>query len=199
MSHKPPAGQTPLNTEQIEPQEDFLHRWSRRKRAAPHAAVAPREPAKAVENPDLGARPERLREEVESPPTAHVDKHEPPAIDSLDEHSDVSSFFSPGVADDLRHQVLRKLFHSAKFNVCDGLDDYAEDYTHFAPLGDMVTADMRHELEQAAKRACAPGDHEATAEDSSSECAAADASLETGRGDHLAQDPHATNDPRSSS
>lgn len=39
--------------------------------------------------------------------------------------------------------ALRKLFHMDKFNVCDGLDDYAEDYTRFEPLGEMITAHQR--------------------------------------------------------
>ena len=33
----------------------------------------------------------------------------------------------------------------------DGLDDYAEDYTRFEPLGDLVTHEMRRVLERARK------------------------------------------------
>ncbi|MEA3275109.1 MAG: DUF3305 domain-containing protein [Pseudomonadota bacterium] len=39
-----------------------------------------------------------------------------------------------------------KLFTSPRFNVCDGLDDYAEDFTRFAPLGDLMTRQMRRML-----------------------------------------------------
>jgi hypothetical protein len=46
---------------------------------------------------------------------------------------------------------LRKLFSSPKFNVFDGLDTYRDDFTSFPPLGDIVTADMRHHLERLAK------------------------------------------------
>ncbi len=67
-----------------------------------------------------------------------------PDIDSLDDDSDYSGFLSPGVSEALRKQALRRMFHSAAFNVCDGLDDYDEDFTSFEKLGDIVTADMRH-------------------------------------------------------
>ncbi|MES9897176.1 MAG: DUF3306 domain-containing protein, partial [Candidatus Thiodiazotropha endolucinida] len=59
---------------------------------------------------------------------------------------------SPRVSDQLRQVALRKLFHSAAFNVCDGLDDYAEDFTSFEKLGDVMTADLRHRLEQEAHK-----------------------------------------------
>ena len=47
--------------------------------------------------------------------------------------------------------ALRKLFHLPQFNFRDGLDDYAEDYTNFEPLGDIITADMRHRMERELK------------------------------------------------
>ena len=36
--------------------------------------------------------------------------------------------------------------------IVDGLDEYAEDFTTFEPLGDIVTADMRHMIELEAKK-----------------------------------------------
>jgi hypothetical protein len=42
---------------------------------------------------------------------------------------------------------LRKLFHSPKFNVRDGLDDYDLDFTNPEPLGDIITAEMRHRMQ----------------------------------------------------
>jgi hypothetical protein len=35
------------------------------------------------------------------------------------------------------------MFHFPALNVVDGLDDYAEDFSHFEPLGDILTQDMR--------------------------------------------------------
>jgi hypothetical protein len=66
----------------------------------------------------------------------------------LDEHSNLGAYFAEGVSESLRRSALRKIFHLQKYNVCDGLDDYAEDYTHFQPLGDIMTADLRLRLER---------------------------------------------------
>ena len=76
-----------------------------------------------------------------------------PALDSLGEDSDYSGFLSPGVSEGLRRRALRKLFSSAVFNVPDGLDDYDDDFTTFAALGDIVTSDMKHQAEMEAERA----------------------------------------------
>ena len=76
-----------------------------------------------------------------------------PPLASLDENSDYSGFLSPGVSEALRRRALRKLFSSAVFNVPDGLDDYDDDFTSFAALGDIVTADMKHQAEMEAERA----------------------------------------------
>jgi hypothetical protein len=70
-----------------------------------------------------------------------------PPIESLTADSDYSCFMSPRVSDALRRLALRKLFHGADFNICDGLDDYDGDYTSFAKLGNIVTADMKHQVE----------------------------------------------------
>ena len=76
-----------------------------------------------------------------------------PPLESLDENSDYSGFLSSGVSEGLRRRALRKLFSSAVFNVPDGLDDYDDDFTSFAALGDIVTSDMKHQAEMEAERA----------------------------------------------
>ena len=75
-----------------------------------------------------------------------------PDIKSMTPDSDYTDFLSPGVSEELRNAALRKLFHSEVFNIRDGLDEYDGDYTHFESLGDIVTADMKHQLELKAKR-----------------------------------------------
>lgn len=70
-----------------------------------------------------------------------------PPLDSLTADSDVSGFLSPRVSEALRKAALQRLFQQPEFNVMDGLDDYCEDYRNFKPLGEVVTADMRHRLE----------------------------------------------------
>jgi hypothetical protein len=128
------------------PDEDdaqpFLQRWSRLKteaRAGESAGVEPT--ARAVIEPGADA------------PPASEAPSELPDIDQLDQDSDYSAFLAPGIDPLLRRLALRKLFRSPKFNVCDGLDDYCDDFTRFAPLGETVTADMRHQLERAARQA----------------------------------------------
>ena len=84
---------------------------------------------------------------------AQVTDAETPPLETLDENSDVSAFFSPKVSDSLRRLALRRLFHLPAFNLTDGLDDYAEDYHGFAELGDIITADMRHQMQRLATEA----------------------------------------------
>ena len=50
---------------------------------------------------------------------------------------------SEGVSSELRKAALKKLFFSGKFAARDGLDDYDDDFTHFEPLGDTITSDMK--------------------------------------------------------
>ncbi len=123
--------------------ESFLERWSRRKRE-------PRESASV----DVAGEPGETREDpapAEAP--APMTDADMPPLETLDESSDYSPFFSEQVSEALRRRALRQLFHSAKFNVVDGLDDYDEDFRNFAPLGDMITADMRHRMEREAEQA----------------------------------------------
>lgn len=115
--------------------EGFLDRWSKRKLEA-----RKEDPVRAPEEPDDGTPPP----EAAAPPLGDDDM---PAIDSLTPESDYTGFLSEGVSEKLRKLALRRLFHLADFNVRDGLDDYDEDFTRFEPLGDIVTADTRHQRE----------------------------------------------------
>lgn len=120
----------------------FLARWSRRKgdaRTEKRQPVAAEEPLKTSAT---AAEPVAPKTDADMPP-----------LETLDERSDYSDFLSPGVSEKLRQAALRKLFHLPHLNVVDGLDDYAEDYTVFAPLGDIVTADMRYRREVEEQRA----------------------------------------------
>jgi len=121
--------------------ESVLSRWSRRKHEAEQAEPIA-EPALAVENE---AEQSALAAEAESQPLL-TDADMPP-IESLNEDSDFSGFMSAGVSDELRNLALRKLFKAPVFNIRDGLDEYDEDYTTFEKLGDIVTADMKHQIE----------------------------------------------------
>jgi hypothetical protein len=108
----------------------FLQRWSQHKQQQGEKAEYPDSQNAAPDSTPV------TRDNATS-------EQELPSVDSLDENSEVSMFFSEGVSETIKRQALRKLFHMKKFNVCDGLDDYAEDYTGFQSLGDVVTAHQR--------------------------------------------------------
>ena len=118
--------------------EAFLSRWSRRKQAA----LQP--PAQTVVE----------QSPPEEEPVYLTDADMPP-LESLDENADYSGFLSPKVTEELRQLALQQLFRSACFNVCDGLDDYADDFTSFEKLGNVMTADLRFRLQQEAEKAAA--------------------------------------------
>ena len=135
--------------------EGPLRRWARRRREVAREAQA-----------DAEARPRDIPEQApdipqsagESPDSAVVEEEaltdeDMPPLDTLGEDSDYSGFLSPGVSEALRRRALRKLFSSAVFNIPDGLDDYDDDFTSFAALGDIVTSDMKHQAEVEAERA----------------------------------------------
>jgi hypothetical protein len=76
-----------------------------------------------------------------------------PPLDALDENSDYAAFMSPGISETLRKQALRKLFHLPGLHVSDGLDDYDEDFSRFAGLGNVITHEMKRMLEREWKAA----------------------------------------------
>ena len=138
--------------------EPFLGRWSRlkaeaRRRDEPEAAAAPPLPPATPATP---ATPAGTADPA-GPDAGTVPAAPPPLpdLDQLDQDSDYSAFLAPGVDAGLRSRALRKLFHSPKFNVFDGLDTYRDDFTSFPTLGSVVTADMRHQLERAARELAA--------------------------------------------
>ena len=123
--------------------ESVLSRWSRRKHEAREALDEQTPPVSAddvsVELPPSGAAAEKAE-----PALTDADM---PAIESLTDESDFSPFMSPGVSDELRNLALRKLFRAPVFNIRDGLDEYDDDFTSFEKLGDIVTSDMKHQIE----------------------------------------------------
>lgn len=131
---------------QVRSDESALSRWSRRKLEADRddADTAPAvEPGPVGEAAAISAQP------AEEKPLSDADM---PDIDSLSAESDFSGFMSSGVSDELRNLALRKLFHAPVFNIRDGLDEYDEDYTSFEKLGDIVTCDMKHQVEMQEKK-----------------------------------------------
>jgi len=131
--------------------ESFLSRWSERKlnrrNEKDETASSPRE--------------EELSQSNASHEQGVTEYKELPSIDSLNENSDYSAFFSPDVSEELQRLALRKLFSSHQFNVRDGLDDYDEDYRSFESLGKTITAEMRHQMERVQEQNPTPSSDDA--------------------------------------
>ncbi len=135
--------------------DDFLSRWSRRKRAARAGIPAPEAvpPSDARPLPAEASQP--AREIAAEPPPL-------PPVEDLTTESDFTPFMDRDVDPDLRSKALKKLFSDPRYNVMDGLDTYIDDYsqsdpipaewlgqlTQMAGLGDVPA---RQEAEKAAK------------------------------------------------
>lgn len=143
-------------------EEGFLSRWSRRKHVAKTGnAEKPLQESidDAQDDPLLAGEPAEESAEIAAVEEDFPADSDMPPLESLDNDSDYSGFMSPKVSDELRNMALRKLFLGGMFNTRDGLDDYDDDFTSFEKLGDIVTADMRHQMEMA-KKALAASDAE---------------------------------------
>lgn len=133
--------------------EPFLARWARRKEAVRQSE---HEDGQVSEEALAGDDAPLVESDDASPaadePERVLTDADMPDIESLTPDSDVSGFFSPGVSEALRKKALRKLFHTSRFNVKDGLDDYDDDYTLLQPLGDTVPWDMKRQQERLEER-----------------------------------------------
>ena len=121
--------------------EGFASRWSRMKQEQRA------EPSLPVVELDTAEDSKQQAEQLNSLTDADM-----PSLDSLNESSDYSGFLSEKVSEAVRKAALRKLFHQPAYNVIDGLDDYAEDYTVFEPLGDIIPHDMKRMMKLDAER-----------------------------------------------
>jgi hypothetical protein len=130
-------------------EEGFVRRWSRRKRAA--------------QDSQSGAETAAAAPAVAPPAKVLADADMPP-LESLDEHSDYSPFLSPGVSEDLRQRALRRLFMLPSVNQRDLLDGEYHDCRGYEPLGDVITHEMREEMEREAQQQTAQRAGNATEE-----------------------------------
>ena len=113
----------------------FYARWSRRKLESKTGLDIVEKSAASEQNAD------------EEPAVPALTDANMPALETLHDDSDYSGFLSPEVSDKLCEVALRKLFHGKACNIVDGLNDYDDDSITALPLGDIVTADMRHQAE----------------------------------------------------
>ncbi|MBK7659744.1 MAG: DUF3306 domain-containing protein [Betaproteobacteria bacterium] len=107
--------------------EDFLSRWSRRKRAI--RSGAPVEEGPPVANPALAQAGTAATPEGEAAPPEPL-----PPVESLTPESDFTPFMDSKVDPGVRREALKKLFSDPRFNVMDRLDTYIDDYSIPDPL-----------------------------------------------------------------
>jgi hypothetical protein len=136
--------------------ESRLSRWSRRKQQTKAETKQEDQALDLQAQGDLDQLPNSIalttindevdEEQAATEPPILTDA-DMPAIETLNSDSDFSLFMSSGVSDKLRNLALKQLFKAPHFNIRDGLDEYDEDYTFFEKLGDIVTCDMKHQIE----------------------------------------------------
>jgi len=156
-------------------EENLLSRWSRRKQ---QSIEQTRDEDLLIELENKGLAESEINKSLTDDESqqaveeaAVLTDEDMPPIESLNEDSDFSVFMSSGVSDSLRNLALRKLFKVPVFNLRDGLDEYDEDYTSFEALGNIVTSDMKHQLEVEAKKKLEQGAESMLEDDSEVEFA----------------------------
>ncbi len=131
-------------------EQSFLSRWSRRK-LGQDAEQDPAWVAPAVDAQSAQAPPATPTEPVDprtGKPISELTDADMPDIETLDENSNLAVYMAAKVSQALRMKALTKVFHTAKFNQVCLCAEYADDYTKFVPLGDIVP----HDLQQAIAR-----------------------------------------------
>ena len=157
MSKQPRTTDRHPSVTESEDGDGFLGRWARRKRVA-RAGGDP--DSQESEKPDDSEMLAKAAPSVgEEAPLADTDSQaveltdeDMPAVDTIDENTDMSGFLSPKVSKAVKKAALKKFFHSPIFNIVDGLDDYDDDFRNFEALGDIITSDMRGQMEREAER-----------------------------------------------
>ena len=130
--------------------EGILGRWSRRKRQS--AAGSQGSETTSADGAAELAATDHAAESAAAGDTSDDNKSERvaeqstelPSIDELDPDSDFAAFMDPGVDDDVRRAALKTLFRDPEFNLTDGLDVYAEDYTKLEKLTPAMVAALRY-------------------------------------------------------
>ena len=163
--------------------ESFVSRWSKRKQEARPDTDPATEASQPLEQDSATAA---------RPVLTDADMPDP---DSLQADSNFAAFMSPGVSEWLRAKALRRLFRLPGLHTPDGLDDYDEDFTRLAGLGDTLTHEMRRMLAREAGTEDEPSSAATSQADPAS--MQADAGLSDESGDDAAdQDPEPGDEPQ---
>lgn len=134
----------------MEDKTSFLSRWAQRK--AEQQNIDETDPQNAERHLETstseattGVTTDTTTEEQEA---AVLTDEDMPDVETLNESSDFSQFFSAGVSDELRDIALQKLFRLPEFNLRDGLNDYDEDFSKMPELAEAVASKLRNWVEE---------------------------------------------------
>jgi len=124
--------------------EGLLSRWSRLKRSSTESAADDeqagiRNTTTTVATPAVDGDEGPANDASETQPLPEL-----PPIDELTPDSDFQPFMDPRVEDGVRRAALKTLFRSADFNITDGLDVYAEDYSKLEKLTPAMVATLKY-------------------------------------------------------
>lgn len=122
--------------------EGLLTRWSRLKRESTGKGDQRGKPSTTPAAAPTGVS---AGEDVEAGEKAGTEAlPELPSLESLTPDSDFEAFMDPRVEDGVRRAALKTLFRSPGFNITDGLDEYAGDYTKLETLTPAMVAALKH-------------------------------------------------------
>jgi len=156
--------------------DNFIARWSRRKRAAAEDAPLPNPPPQAGEGREgASAMPnaaapsphataaERKPCGAPAPPELPFDLASLPSIESITAETDIRAFLAPGVPPELTRAALRRVWTAdPKIRDFVGLADYDWDFntpgaiTGFGPLE--MTDELRRQITRMVGRSLTPDD-----------------------------------------
>jgi hypothetical protein len=133
--------------------EDFLMRWSRRKRDAVETEQAKGGPAEHDVIPGGDAIPDNAVETIEPAPTPAFDLKSLPPIESITAATDIRPFLAPGVPVEIARAALRRAW-SADPRIRDfvGLADYDWDYHKPGSAAGFGPLEMTDELRRMVAR-----------------------------------------------
>lgn len=120
-----------------EHEQGFLSRWSQRKRE---------QDTQDLQSELSGKETEKVAES----------EHEVASQATTETEQDRPVWQRDDVDEDTKKAALRALFRKPEFNIRDGLNEYDDDFTKFASLGDIVTHEMKRMLKLAEEKTRPP-------------------------------------------
>ncbi len=123
--------------------EGFLSRWSRRKQESVSENGDVSGATLSVNEESTADRSPALNDQAAEKPEGEAPLQLPP-LDELGPDSDFQAFMDPRVDETVRRAALKTLFRDPAFNITDGLDVYAEDYTKLEKLTPAMVAALRY-------------------------------------------------------